>query len=416
MPCPMSAPSSWRNLVLVSMASLLAMSLWFSGTVVLPELSRLWNADLALSSWLTMAVQVGFVVGGLLSAAFNLPDRFSAIRVCVISSVAAAGVNAAFAVVAAEHIAAALVLRFLTGAFLAGVYPPAMKILAGWYREGRGTALGILVGALTVGSALPHGVRATGDLPWRVVILSCSAFALAAAALFHWGVKEGPYNAPQQPLNLGQLREVIRNRPLRLANLGYLGHMWELYSMWGWIALLLGASAGGPSQSVAAASFLALAIGAVGCVWAGRVSDATLSPWASTRVSQRAHVTIVAMGVSGACCLLAAAVFRNFWGLVAVCLVWGIAVVADSAQFSTLVSEVSDPRYVGTALTMQTVLGFLLTVFSIRVVGAIAAEYGWQWAAASMAIGPALGIIAMWRLAGLSGSSPAFRPRPAHQE
>ncbi len=415
MPCPMSAPSSWRNLVLVSIASLLAMSLWFSGTVVLPELSRLWNADLAVASWLTMAVQLGFVAGGLLSAALNLPDRFSPIRVCVISSVAAAGVNAAFALVAAQHIKAALVLRFLTGAFLAGVYPPAMKILAGWYREGRGTALGVLVGALTVGSALPHGVRATGDLPWRAVILCCSAFALVAAGLFRWGVKEGPYSAPQQPLDLGQLKELVRNRPLGLANLGYLGHMWELYSMWGWIALLLGASAGGPNQWVAAASFLAIAIGAVGCVWAGRASDATLSPWASTRVSQRAHVTIVAMGVSGACCLLAAAVFRSFSGLVVVCLVWGIAVVADSAQFSTLVSEVSDPRYVGTALTMQTVLGFLLTVFSIRVVGAIATEHGWQWAAASMAIGPALGAIAMWRLASLSKSFPAYPARSTSQ-
>ena len=411
----MSAPSSWRNLVFVSIASLLAMSLWFSGTVVLPELRRFWDADLGLSSWLTMAVQIGFVAGGLLSAALNLPDRFSAIRVCVISSVAAAGVNAVFAVVAAQHITAALALRFLTGAFLAGVYPPAMKILAGWYREGRGTALGILVGALTVGSALPHGVRAAGDLPWRAVVLSCSAFALAAAALFHWGVEEGPYSTPQQPLDLGQLKEVIRNRPLRLANLGYLGHMWELYSMWGWIALLLGASAGKSSQSVAAASFLAIAIGAVGCVWAGHASDAALSPWASTRVSQRANVTIVAMAVSGACCLLAAAVFRNFWALAAVCLVWGIAVVADSAQFSTLVSEVSDPRYVGTALTVQTVLGFLLTVFSIRAVGSIGSEYGWQWAAASMAIGPALGIIAMWRLAGLSKSIPTYPARPASQ-
>lgn len=401
----MSAASPRRNLILVSAASLFAMSLWFSGTVVLPELMRIWNADLAVSSWLTMAVQLGFVAGGLLSATFNLPDRISVVRVFVISCVGAAGVNAAFAAVAADHITAALVLRFLTGAFLAGVYPPAMKILAGWYRDGRGTALGILIGALTVGTALPHGVHATGNLPWRAVVLTCSVFALVAAALIGLGVKEGPYSAPQQPLDFGQLKEVIRNRPLRLANLGYLGHMWELYSMWGWIALLLGASAGGAGQTVAAASFLAIAIGAVGCVWAGRASDATPHASVSRRIAQRAHVTIVAMGVSGACCLLAAAAFKYFWGLVAVCLIWGIAVIADSAQFSTLVSEVSDPRYVGTALTMQTVLGFLLTVFSIRAVGAIGAGYGWQWAAASMAIGPLLGIVAMWRLAAWSKAS-----------
>ncbi|MFQ5777728.1 MAG: MFS transporter [Terriglobia bacterium] len=387
-----------RTLTLLAGASLLAMSPWFSGTVVLPELTRLWQTDISATAWLTMAVQLGFVGGGLLSALFNLPDRFSPIRVLVMSSVAAAGVNGAFAFVAAEHVGLALVLRFLTGAFLAGVYPPGMKILAGWFREGRGTALGILVGALTVGSALPHAVQATGELPWRAVVLSCSVFALLAAALVGWGVREGPYSAPPQPVDFRQVQAVLRNRPVRLANLGYLGHMWELYSMWGWIALLLGASAGGPGRAVAASSFLAIAIGAVGCVWAGRASDSGPGNPGSWRVARRARVTIVAMAVSGVCCLLAALVFEHFWWLVAVCLVWGIAVVADSAQFSTIISEVSDHRYVGTALTVQTVLGFLLTVVSLRVVGAIGAAYGWQWAAASMAAGPALGILAMRRL------------------
>lgn len=384
-----------RTLILVAGASLLAMSLWFSGTVALPELARRWQADLGVAAWLTMAVQLGFVVGGLVSAAFNLSDRASAPRLFVVSSLLGAGANALFAVVAAEHVGAALGLRFLTGAFLAGVYPPAMKILAGWYRGGRGTALGILVGALTVGSALPHAVQAAGELPWRVVVVSSSAFAVLAAALVGFGVKEGPYSAPQPPFDLGQIGAVWRNRRSRLANFGYLGHMWELYSMWGWIALLLGASAGGAGGGVAAASFLAIAIGAVGCVWAGRASDFGSAPAGDGRVARRARVTVVAMAVSGACCLLAAAVFEQFWLLVAVCLVWGIAVIADSAQFSTIITEVSDPRYVGTALTLQTALGFLLTVVSLRVVGAIGAGYGWRWAAASMAVGPALGILAM---------------------
>ncbi len=379
------------------------MSPWFSATVVLPELARLWKAELSVSAWLTMAVQLGFVVGGLVSALFNLPDRFSAPRVFAASSVAAAVVNAAFAAVAAEHITSALVLRFLTGAFLAGVYPPGMKILAGWFREGRGTALGILVGALTVGSALPHGVRAMGDLPWRAVILSCSAFALVAAALVGWGVKEGPYAAPQQPIDIRQLQEVLRNRALRLANFGYLGHMWELYGMWGWIALLLGASAGDGTRGVALASFLAIAVGAVGCVWAGRAADVDLTAKGISRIARRARVTIVSMAASGACCLLVAVVHDHFEWLVAVSLVWGVAAVADSAQFSTIISEVSDRRYVGTALTMQMVLGFLLTVVSVRVVGAIGDAYGWNWAAASLAPGPALGILAMWRLARSSG-------------
>lgn len=388
-----------RTLLLVAASSLLAMSLWFSGTVVLPQLARRWQADLGVAGWLTMAVQLGFVVGGLLSAVLNLPDRFRATRVFAVACLLAAGVNALFAFVAAEHMWTALALRFLTGAFLAGVYPPAMKILTGWFREGRGTALGILVGALTVGSALPHAVQATGQLPWKAVVLSSSVFALLAAALIALGVEEGPYSAPQPRLDVGQLGAVLRNRALRLANFGYLGHMWELYSMWGWMALLLGASAGGQGSRVSAASFLVIAVGAVGCVWAGRASDAGAGLSVDQRLPRRARVTILSMGVSGACCLLAALVLEHFWLLVLVCLVWGIAVIADSAQFSTIISEVSDPRYVGTALTLQTSLGFLLTVGSLRVVGAIGETYGWQWAAASMALGPALGSLAMWRLA-----------------
>jgi len=415
----MSPEHSGRTLFLVAAASLLCMSPWFSGTVVLPQLEQLWGAGIGLSAWLTMAVQLGFVAGGLISALFNLPDRFSAPRVFVVSSVGAAAVNAIFAAVAAEQPYTALAMRFLTGAFLAGVYPPGMKILAGWFRDpaqggagGRGTALGVLVGALTVGKALPHGVFAVTDLPWREVVLSGSVFALAGAALIGLGVKEGPYAAPQPPVDFHQIREVFRNRGSRLANFGYFGHMWELYSMWGWVALLLAASAlrpaaagsgsatGTPTHEVAWWAFAAIAAGGAGCVWAGRAADAGEAVSLEARVARRARVTIVAMAVSGACCLLAALLFQHFWLLVVICLVWGAAVVADSAQFSTIVSAMSDRRYVGTALTVQTAIGFLLTVVSLRVIGAIGTTYGWDWAAASMAVGPALGIVAMWRLAG----------------
>ncbi|MCI0403791.1 MAG: MFS transporter [Acidobacteria bacterium] len=401
----MSGDHTRHTLVLVAAAALLSMSPWFSGTVVLPQLERLWQTDIGLSAWLTMAVQLGFVVGGLVSALFNLPDRFSAPRVFVVSSVGAAAVNAVFAAVAADQPYTALVMRFLTGAFLAGVYPPGMKILAGWFRDpaqggagGRGTALGVLVGALTVGKALPHGVFAVSDLPWREVVLSSSVLALVGAALVAFGVKEGPYAAPQPPVDFRQIGEVFCNRGSRLANFGYFGHMWELYSMWGWVALLLAASAGTPTHDVAWWAFAAIAAGGVGCVWAGRAADAGEAKTLEARVARRARVTIIAMAVSGACCLLAAVSFQHYWLLVMICLVWGAAVVADSAQFSTIVSEVCDRRYVGTALTVQTAVGFLLTVVSLRVIGAIGTTWGWDWAAASMAIGPALGIVAMWRL------------------
>ncbi len=400
---------SRRVLVLLSTAELLAMSLWFTGTAALPQLAQAWSAGYGLTAWLTIAVQLGFVAGALLAAAFNLPDVFRPGRIFVVSSLAAAAANALFAWLAAEHIAAALVLRFLTGVFLAGVYPTGMKLLAGWFREGRGLALGIFIAALTVGSALPHAVQAAGNLPWRAMVLASSGFAVLAALLVALGVYEGPYAAPQPPFDFHQVGQTFRQRRLRLANLGYLGHMWEVYSMWGWIGVLLAASGTGIATAwVEVSTFSAIAIGAVGCVWAGMASDRSSNDRVAqasspaqdeaSRLRRRSNVTMVAMAVSGACCLAAGLAFDSFPALVAVSLIWGIAVVADSAQFSTIVSEVSHPSYVGTALTMQVALGFLLTSFSVRAVAAVGEHWGWRWAGPAMAIGPLLGILAMARL------------------
>lgn len=390
-----------RVLAIVGIAELLGTSMWFSGTAAIPQLTAVWGGELAGSaaSWLTMSVQLGFVAGALVSAIFNLPDILHSPRMFAISSLLAAAANALFAVVAAEHMWWGLALRFLTGAAMAGVYPVGMKILSGWFREGRGTALGVLVGSLTVGKGVPYLMDGVSDLPWRGVVLMSSLLAVAAAALVGFAVKEGPYTLPSPPVDFHQIRAIVHNRRVRLANLGYFGHMWELYSMWTWIALLLGAAYGGGSgnRSVAVAAFFAIGAGFIGCYWAGRVSDASV-PTEPERIARRSRVTILAMAVSGACCLLVPLTFHIYWLLLLVCLVWGVSVVADSAQFSTIISEVSDRRYIGTALTMQTALGFLLTVVAIRTTGAIATAYGWQTAAASMAIGPALGIVAMWRL------------------
>jgi MFS family permease len=402
-----AVPGQQRALWIVAVAELLGTSLWLSGTAAIPDLTEAWRADLSAGAWLTMSVQLGFVAGALVAAVFNLPDIFHAPRFFALCAVLAAVTNAAFAWLAADHMWTAFALRFLTGATMAGVYPVGMKILSGWFRDGRGTALGVLVGALTVGKGMPYLLEGAGHLPWRGVVLASSALALGAAALVGFFVREGPYSTPAPPVDFHQVRAILHNRPLRLANFGYFGHMWELYSMWGWVALLLAASAGAARELGAAtamraavpiAAFFAIAAGFIGCYWAGRVSDAPMRETDVHRLARRARVTIWAMGVSGACCLLAAAVFQHFWVLVGVCFVWGVAVVADSAQFSTIVSEVSDRRYIGTALALQTALGFLLTVFAIRATGAIATHWGWRWAAASMAIGPALGIMAMLRL------------------
>ncbi len=389
--------SSRRALFLLSLAELLAMSLWFTGTAVLPQVTAMWHSGLALGSWLTIAVQIGFSLGAITFALFNIPDIFSPVTVLVASAIAAAAANAAFAL-AAPYPLAALLLRGATGFFLAGVYPVGMKIIAGWFQRGRGLALGVMIGALTVGSAVPHAVNSVGGIEWRGVVLLGSGLALAGALIVALAVREGPYAMPQSRLDLSQVTQIVRNRRLRLANLGYLGHMWELYSMWGWIAVILGAAAGWSRMKYEGGAAVAIGIGLVGCVWAGAASDRLQDTADSERVGQRARVTVIAMAASAACCVLAAIVFHQPALLLLVSLVWGIAVIADSAQFSAIISEVSDKSYVGTALTLQTAVGFLLTAFAIRAMAFIASHYGWRAALASMAVGPLLGI---WAMSGL---------------
>ena len=394
----MSSATASKVLACVAIAELLAKSLWFSGTAVIPQLTQEWHANLELASWLTTSVQLGFVAGALLMAVTNLLDVMSASRVFVLSGVLGAIFNAAFALVAAQHPILGFFFRFLTGMTAAGVYPTGMKIVTSWFgRERRGLAMGIVVGSLTAGSAIPHAVH-VGSLPWRQVVYACSLFSLCASA-FMLLATDGPLKRAQPRFDFRQCTEALRNRHLRLANLGYLGHMWELYSMWGWIAIILAAA--GPRVShntLEVISFCSIAAGLLGCVWAGYVSDRNqvrLHDSAALDVRARSRVTIIAMAVSGLCCVFAAIFFDNFAVLAVISIVWGVSVVADSAQFSTIVSEVADQRYVGTALTMQTALGFLLTAVSIRTVAAIGSSYGWRWAALSMAPGPIAGIVAM---------------------
>ena len=391
--------SSRRVLLLLSLAELLAMSLWFTGTAVLPQITAMWHSGLALGSWLTIAVQVGFAVGAITFALFNISDVFSPIPVFVFSALAASAANAAFAFTAQQPLTAIL-LRGATGFFLAGVYPVGMKIMAGWFQRGRGMALGIMIGALTVGSAVPHGVNSVGSIAWRGVVLLGSLQGAIGGLIVALAVRQGPFAMPKSVLDFGQVLEIVRNRPLRLANLGYLGHMWELYGFWGWVAVIFAASSGWPRSRYEMASAAAIAIGAVGCIWAGAASDKLQDEAASARVAQRARVTIIAMAVSSACCVVAALVFHHPMLLLGLSLIWGIAVIADSAQFSTIISEVSDKSYVGTALTCQVAAGFLLTAFSIRWLAAVAAHFGWPWAMASMSVGPLLGI---WAMNGLRG-------------
>lgn len=386
-----SASERWWVLAVLALALVMSMSTWFSASAVLPQLNQLWQLSASTSAWLTIAVQLGFVAGAILSSLFNLADIVPARYVILGGSIGAAVANYSLRFCAGPGLG--IPLRFATGFFLAGVYPPAFKLMSTWFKGSRGLALGVLAGAIVVGNGMPHLVRGLGGVDWLLVIGATSALTIVGGLLTMLLVRQGPYPFPSATFDPHQAGLVFSNRGVRLAALGYVGHMWELFAAYAWFAAFFSQALRLRQLEIgsraAFATFSIFLAGGLGCWLGGLLADR----WG------RAKTTILMMTISGTCSLLIGLLLGSpIWLMLLVGWLWGFSVVADSAQFSTLVTELADQEYVGTALTLQLAAGYAVTVAAIWLIPLLQARVGWRWAFAFLAPGPLLGIVAMRRL------------------
>ena len=381
----------WLALALMATTLVLSMSTWFSASAVLPQLREMWSLSAGVSAWLTIAVQIGFVCGAIVSSLLNLPDIVAPRHVILGGAIGAAAANALLRVAGGPILGIAL--RFATGFFLAGVYPPAFKLMSTWFRGGRGLALGVLAAAIVVGNGMPYLVNGLGGLDWRVVIYATSVLTVAGGLIAEFAVKQGPHPFPTAVFDPRQAGRVFRNPGVRLAALGYVGHMWELFAMYAWFSVFFADALltwGAPVGSTAAyATFAIFVAGGLGCWLGGILADRWGKP----------NTTALMMIVSGSCSVLIGLFFgASPWLILLIGLVWGFTVVADSAQFSTMVTEYADQAYVGTALTLQLAAGFTITVATIWLIPLLQQAVGWRWAFSVLALGPLVGVLAMLRL------------------
>lgn len=392
----MSTDRPAHLLPVIVLAQFAGTSLWFSGNAILPELQRVLSLGDGALAAVTSAVQLGFIAGTLVFALLNVADRWRPRDVFLACALLGSTANAAMVLLPGIPVGTyplLLALRFLTGFFLAGIYPVGMKIAASWWREGLGRALGWLIGALVLGTALPHLVR--GALPaaqWPRVVLAVSLLAVSGALLLHRLVPEGPFLARAPRFDPRAITRAFSSRDFRASAFGYFGHMWELYTLWAFLPLMLAAHARQHDWplDVSFWTFCIIAAGAVGCVAGGQLSQSLGS----------ARVAFGQLGVSGLCCLASPLAFAlPPAGFLLFMLVWGVAVVGDSPQFSALNAATAPREFVGSALTIANCAGFAISVASLQVTAALADRLPVAWWFVPVAIGPMAGLVACWRLA-----------------
>jgi MFS family permease len=387
----------WAQLAVFGIGTLLALSPWFSAAAVGPLLAADWGLTGLQLPLMTVLVQFGFAAAALVSAMAGIPDVVPGRYLFGAGAIVAGAANLGFALLARDA-AAGLFFRAVTGAAIAFVYPVGMKLIAGWFRRERGLAVGILIGAITIGSATPHLFQAIGAFAgadWRPIVAAASIASFAGGLLVLGFGRPGPLDVAAPRFSLRLATEAFREPSVRLANIGYLGHMWELYAMWTWVPTFIVASlvvAGVTERATASlAAFVVVGVGGVGCVAAGFLADR----------AGRTLTTIVAMAASGASALVIGVLFGGPpAAMLALAIFWGLTVVADSAQFSTAVTELAPPGTAGSALSLQVAAGFVLTGVTILGIGALgpADGTGWRVAFGSLALGPLVGVVAMWRL------------------
>ena len=384
-------------LVLLTISLVFGLSTWFSATAVVPQLTEVWSLSSTGRAWLTISVILGFVVGALFSATFNIADRVRPQVVMIVGGIGAGIAN--LGLIWAEGVEPGVILRFVTGFFIAGIYPPSFKLISTWYRSGRGMALGVLAAGIVLGNATPHLANALGGIDWESVIYATTIMSLIGGVVA-FSVKDGPFEFPRSVFDPRQVGRVFSNRGVRLASIGYFGHMWELFAMAAWFLIFLGdhrIARGEQALPLAAfATFAVIAMGSAGSWVGGFIADR----WGRT------NFTALMLTISGLCSLGIGLLFEGpTWPIIVLGLIWGFTVVADSAQFSAIVTEVGDQSYVGTALTMQIAIGFTISAATIWIIPIVEEITTWRWAFAVLALGPLVGIAAMLRLKRLPESA-----------